>query len=244
MLVVVAVAFIFGLVISFATQASYPSISETFATGAVTLLFGSALGGVVALLVQDIDRRRLQRAAQLDFISNVLSDLKDVHDRVDRGRTLIRAHRSAKTYGDEMRNFIEARVKLLNVERAIKFDERGDPIGNVEAKVSSMDEYLKLLIGEFEQKYKEISRMQSLYEARMKKAVELAASATGKKPELPKNEPWDAIAALPHVSDFIGPLDGSGTSSSSIRTNYNCSFLTPLDGASLELRAVLRSELA
>ena len=58
------------------------------------------MGGVVSLLIQDLDRRRLQQAAHLEFIANVLSDLKDVYDRVDRGRTLIRANRSAKTYGD------------------------------------------------------------------------------------------------------------------------------------------------
>jgi hypothetical protein len=170
MLLVIAVAVVAGITVSFAARSPHPELSKVFAVGAATLLFGSVLGGVVSLLIADFDRRRLQRAAQLDFISNVLSDLKDVHDRVDRGRTYIRAHGSAKTYGDEMRNFVEARVKLLNVERALKFDERGFPIGKVEAKVHRMAEYLTALIGEFEQNYKDISRQQSLYEARMKKA--------------------------------------------------------------------------
>jgi hypothetical protein len=120
----------------------------------------------VTLIIADFDRRRVQRAAPLDFISNVLADLKGVYDRVDRGRTVIRSHQSAKTYGDEMRNFIEARVQLLNVVRALKFDERGVPIAGIHDNVVSMEQYLKTLIDEFEPNYKEISRSQSLYEAR------------------------------------------------------------------------------
>ena len=244
MLLAIAVAVGVGIWISFATRTSHPELSKVFAGGAATLLFGALLGGVVSLLIADFDRRRLQRAAQLDFISNVLSDLKDVHDRVDRGRTLIRAHRSAKTYGDEMRNFIEARVKLLNVKRALTFDERGASIGTVDTKVACMEKYLRTLIGEFEQEYKNISRLQSLYEARMKKAIEQANSAKSEDPELPKNEPWGAIAALPFVTDFVAPLDGSGASSSSVDTNYRREFLAPLDEASSELRLALRKELA
>src|SRR5437899_3901184 len=110
------------------TRHTNPELSKLFATAATTLLFGSLLGGVVTLLITDFDRRRVQRAARLDFIANVLTDLKGVHDQVDRGRTLIKAHQSAKTYGEEMRGFIEARVKLQNVERALRTDERRGPI--------------------------------------------------------------------------------------------------------------------
>jgi hypothetical protein len=243
MLVVVAAAVMTGIAISFATRTTHPELSKIFAGGAATLLFGSMLGGVVSLLVQDFDRRRLQRAAQLDFVSNVLSDLKDVYDSVDRGRTLIRAHRSARTYGDEMRNLIEARVKLLNVVRALKFDERGVSIGTVGTEVARMEQYLKSLIGEFEKQYKDISRLQSVYEARMKKAVQQADSIAQKDPELPRNEPWEAIAALPFVSDFIALPDDAGASRPGVDTDYNRDFLAPLDGASSELRTALRKEL-
>jgi hypothetical protein len=115
-----------------------PELSQLFATAATTLLFGSLLGGVVTLLIADFDRRRVQRAAQLDFITRVLSDLKDVDDKVDRGRTLIKAHRSAKTYGEEMRAFIEARVILQNVARALWSDERGEAISGVRNQVLRM----------------------------------------------------------------------------------------------------------
>ena len=66
------------------TRHAAPELSHLFATAATTLLFGSLLGGIVTLLIAEFDRRRVQRAAQLDFIANVLTDLKDVHDQVDR----------------------------------------------------------------------------------------------------------------------------------------------------------------
>jgi hypothetical protein len=71
-------------------------LGKIFATAAITLFFGSMLGGVVTLLIADFDRRRVKRASEIDFINNVLNDLKAVYDRVDRGRTLIKARRSAR----------------------------------------------------------------------------------------------------------------------------------------------------
>jgi hypothetical protein len=109
-----------------------------------------------------------------------------------------------------MRLFIAARVKLLKVLRALVFDERGKPIAAIYREVKSMEQYLSKLIEEFEEKYKPVSRMKSVYEARMKFAVEVkakrlqtsgadaapdpSAGSGPAEPPLPANEPWDAIA--------------------------------------------------
>lgn len=61
-----------------------PELSRIFVAATVTLFFGSLLSGVVSLLIADFDRSRVQRAAQLEFIANVLADLKAVYDRIDR----------------------------------------------------------------------------------------------------------------------------------------------------------------
>src|SRR5712692_6371217 len=98
MVLLLGVGEIFGVGTYYFTRESLVELSKAFAVGAATLVFGALLGGVVTLLIADFDRRRVQRAAQLDFISNVLADLKSVYDRVDRGRTLIKAHQSARTY--------------------------------------------------------------------------------------------------------------------------------------------------
>jgi hypothetical protein len=115
------------------------------------------LGGVASKLIAEFDRSRLQRAANLDFISNVLTHLKAVYDKVDQGRTLIKAHRSVQVYEEQMRSLVEARVKLRNVERALKFDERGTRLPEIQSNVHEMHEYLNDLIDEFETNYKAIT---------------------------------------------------------------------------------------
>ena len=245
LVVVLVLGVLVGVTVSWATRTSHHELSKIFAGGAATLFFGALLGGVVTLLIAEFDRRRVLRAAQLDFISNVLADLKTVYDHVDRGRTLIQSHQSAKTYGDEMRNFIEARVKLRNVLRALNFDERGTPIiAAIRDRVASMEEYLTTLIDEFEEHYKRISRSQSLYEARMKKILEESAFSSDAEALLPKNRPWEAIAELPQVVDFILPLKDSTPLNPNPKSRYSRCFLEPLDLASQELRKALINEFS
>jgi len=232
------------------TRGSYQVLSDEFAKGSITLLFGALLGGIVTQLIAEVDRGRVRRAAQVDFISNVLSDLKSVYDGVDRGRTLIVAHQSVKTYGDEMRNVIEARVKLKTVVRALLSDERRVPILGVRDEVEEMEEYLKSLTDEFEANYKRLSRQQSIYEAAMKTAVDRVAAAQGEAEELPKNTPWDALVRLPALADLIKPWSheaaqdpGTMSSPRHYATRYGRSFVQRLDAASQELREALIDEL-
>jgi len=222
---------------------SAPDYSKICATAAATLLFGSLLGGVATLLIADFDRRRVQRAAQLDFIANVLNDLKGVHDQVDRGRMLIKAHRSAKTYGDEMRGFIEARVKLQNVVRALKTDERGGPIQKVRAEVACMEGYLRWLLEEFEKHYKSVSLEQSIFEARLKRALD-PPPADDSVDALPPNTPWKTLEGLDRLKDFLRPLPVAAAGSGENASDYVQSFLKPLDEASRQLRDALAEQLS
>ena len=234
---------VLGVVAAYWSRAD-GDLSRIFVTGTVTLVFGSLLGGVVSLLIGDFDRRRVQRAAQLEFISNVLAELKGVYDQVDRGRTLISAHQSAKTYGEQMREFIEARVKLLAVQRALRFDERRRPIVPVLEDVGRMEEYLHSLTAEFVEHYKDISRAQSVYEARMKRALESGLPAGDGEAQLPENSPWRELAKLPQLEDFMRPVDDLKGGSAGGASRYYQSFLKPLDSASENLRKALELELA
>src|SRR5215813_4477732 len=147
-----------------------PELAKAFGEAAAALLFGSMLGAVVQVLFNDLELTRVIRAARAEFISNVLADLKSVHDRVERARSLILAHQSAKTYGEEIRDLIEYRVKLHNVARAIQFDPRGEVLRNISENVQTIRSYLDVVVKEFESSYKEISRKQSQYESEMKAA--------------------------------------------------------------------------
>jgi len=234
---------VFGCVAAYLTRAS-PELSRIFVTGTVTLFFGSLLGGVVSLLIADFDRSRVQRAAQLEFITNVLADLKAVYDRIDRGRILIAAQQSAKTYGEQMREFIDARVRLLAVLRALRFDERGSPILAVRLEVEKMEAYVHSLTAEFEQCYKNISRSQSVYEARMKRALENLSAPVNVEPQLPSNSPWSELSQLSQLKDFLRHVDDCREDGASGTSEYCRSFLLPLDRASDTLRMALDSELA
>ena len=229
---------------------SHGELSRIFVTGTVTLVAGALLGGIVSLLIADFDRRRVQRAAQLEYISNVLGQLKTVCDCVDKGRTLIAAHQSAKTYGEQMREFIDARVKLLAVDRALRFDDRRQPIASVIENVRGMESYLNSLTDEFIEHYKNISRSQSIYEAKMKEAVtQKDATLT----TLPENTPWRDLEGLPRLTDFLQPLEdgqytreligGSLTEGRPQESGYSLQFLGQLDVASTRLRKALDSEL-
>ena len=223
-----------GITASYFTRPSNPELSNALAGGAVALFFGTILGGVGTVLIAELDRLRVRRAAQIEYVMNILADLKAVYDQVDRGRSLVVAHQSAKTYGDEMKNFIAARVKLRQVERAVIFDDRGVAADAVRGDVRKMAAYLGRLVGEFEREYKKISREQSAYEARMKAALEKDLAP-------PANSPWDLIAGLEHVRDLI-QHDEADHDAAEYRSSYGEYFLKPLDDASRVLRAVLSRE--
>jgi hypothetical protein len=223
-----------GIGVTFATKTSNPVLSQAFAAGSAALFFGALLGGVAKMLIDDFDRRRVRRAADIDYIINILSDLKAVYDGVDCGRTLISAHQSAKTYGDQMRNFIEARVKLSQIARALRFDQRRSAVDGIRIEVDRMEAYLKLLVEEFQDKYKEVSRTQSVYAARMKKALDQVSLSEANGSPLPTNTPWSSVKELRQVRDLLEAVPGN--------SGYSREFLAPLDAASEELRKVLSAK--
>ena len=238
---------VFGLVVSIVgavlTYKHYFDIAKLFAGAGITLLFGAIFGGVVKLLSDNFDRRRAQRAAQIDFIANVLSDLKGVHDRLDRGRTLLKARQSAKSYGDEMTGFIDASVALKSVERALRTDRRSVPIQTVIQQVELMDRYLRGLLEEFEVEYKKASLTQSMFEARLAHALESRALDDSVE-ALPENQPWKSLKELPCLMDFLLPVSFDEDSDAAKPSNYVAGFLRPLNAASETLRAALAKEVS
>jgi hypothetical protein len=240
---------VLGLVVSIVgtilTYKHYFDIAKLFAGAGITLLFGAIFGGVVKLLIDNFDRRRAQRAAQIDFIGNVLSDLKGVHDRLDRGRTLLKARQSAKSYGEEMTGFIDASVALKSVERALRTDRRSVPIQTVIKQVELMDGYLRGLLEEFEVEYKKASLTQSMFEARLAKALALESPGLDYSVEaLPENRPWKSLKELPCLMDFLLPVSVDEDSDGARPSNYVAEFLRPLNAASETLRAALAKEVS
>jgi len=208
-------------------------LKKSLYTGAVTLFFAGLLGGMLKILLDDFVAAKQKREDAATFVGNVLADLKSVYDRVARAKILIPAHKSVKTYGEEMRGLIEARVQLRNIVRALERRTEGideEAREEITRHVSQMERYLETLTTEFRDNYKTLSDKQLGYEERAK--AMLAQFAAAKSDQAPPELPhfvWESITRLRKFSDFIGEAQG-----------YKTNFEDPLDDAS----AWLRNELA
>jgi hypothetical protein len=209
---------------------------------ATTLLFGTLIGGVVKLLLEDVQRTRAQRSEQARFVTAVLSDLKATYDRVERVRILIPAHQSALTYGKEMRDLIDARVQLRNVIRALDNGSgiHSDRLPGLKWAVERMERYLASLTDEFQTRYKPIADAQRDYEAQVKQAL----ACEHPQAQHVHNEAWAELEALPRLSEFLA-RDGLPAGREVLATDddalrYSADFEDPLDLASWVLRAELK----
>jgi hypothetical protein len=207
--------------------ASSGGLQDALVVASTTLVFGALLGGAVKFLLEDLQRLRERRSEHARFVKQVLDDLKSVYDRVERARILIRAHESALTYGNEMRDLIDSEVQLRNVTRAI--DQTSEVLtehrAELKGAIRQMTDYLESLTDEFRNSYKRISNEQSIHEATAKHARENA------KP-FPLNEAWDDMCHLDRLPEFLG-LDAHSA------LDYDRHFRSTLDAATLILRAEL-----
>jgi hypothetical protein len=214
-------------------------LKKAIYAGAATLLFGGLLGGVLKVLLDEVVAAKRRREDAAGFVANVLADLKGVYDRVARARTLIPAHKSVQTYGDEMRDMIGSRVQLRNVTRALERRAEGVATttrSEVTRRVNQMGQYLDKLSIEFRDNYKALSDKQRGYEERAKVVLKRYAEETTEEqpPALPSFV-WDSLSSMPMLTDFIG--EGRV---------YKDGFEDPLDDASQLLRdehaRILRNE--
>jgi hypothetical protein len=227
-----------GIALLLAPLIPKPELVKVIYTGAATLFFGGFLGGMLKLLLDELVAVKRRREDAAGFVTNVLADLKSVYDRVARARIVIPAHKSAKTYDEEMLGLIEARVQLRNVIRAL--ERRSDGIEEaarekIKRRVKEMEKYLETLTTEFRDNYKPLSDKQRGYEARAVAMVaDFAKEKTEGNPPFLPDFVWKSIATLPVLLDFIRDIGDIGDGSS-----YKSNFEDPLDVSSELLRAEL-----
>jgi hypothetical protein len=202
-------------------------VEDALLTATTALVFGAFFGGLVKLWLDDFQRARDARGQQVQFVTNVLADLKSVYDRVERARILIEAHASARTYGDEMSEIIDANVQLRNVIRALDqgtgtlLKERGPEL---RAAVRQMEAYLSSLTSEFKDCYRDIAYKQRADES----------------------DAWADIAKLPQLQGLRGYYagrnrNGEDTGDGIYEGPYGQDFVGPLELATWILRSELRS---
>ncbi|WP_214405683.1 hypothetical protein [Pseudonocardia lacus] len=224
-------------------------LSEVMLTASTTLIFVAFIGGVVKLLLDDIQRRRERRNEQSRFVAALLADLKSVYDRVERCRILVAAHRSALTYGNEMRELVDSAVQLRNVVRALDSgtSDISDPwLSRIRMCVKSMEEYLRQLLDEFTTHYKRIADRERICEAALAARIREEAASLDPAMAIPENSAWLEIVALPKLKEFreVDSRQGPGIICADrcerAPFDYWWSFVRPLDLASWILRAELR----
>jgi hypothetical protein len=150
-------------------------------TGA-SLSFITVIGGIIQWILKDRDlamqrilkdrdAEKQKEKETLNFYRNVLSDFKSVYDKVEKARLLIQAHRTAKTYGEQMRELIDGVVILHNIKRALnpEFPELQEKLNPC---ISAMNRFIKELLDEYRDNYKKISVLQEIDEKKKEKLIE------------------------------------------------------------------------
>lgn len=201
LLVVVAIS---GLTVVLASSVKPPDLQKALYTGAATLFFGGVLGGWLKILLDDVVAARVRRGESAKFVGNVLADLKGVYDQIESARILIQAHRSAKTYGTEMGNLIQACVQLRNVIRALEGTAAmaEEMRARIVEHVRAMHRFVQELTDEFQERYKEVSDLQREYEARVDRVTKQNAEG-GARLEYPPPVPWQKLSAFPTLTDLL-----------------------------------------
>jgi hypothetical protein len=95
-----------------------PQFGLELAKAALTLGTGLILGGAVKVMLDRYQEALKERQEDHELRERLLADLRDVHDRTESARLMVNAHRSAKAYGEQMRDLI-CQVTLLKIKRTL-----------------------------------------------------------------------------------------------------------------------------
>jgi len=215
-------------------------LKKALYSNSVALIFVALIGNIVKNLIDDHQKLREMRANQAQFLTNILADLKAVYDRVERARILIPAHRSALTYGKEMRDLIEARVQLRNVIRALDQGTSAipqEPLTQLQLAISEMEAYLEKLTNAFERGYWSASVKQKVYETKLERVMKNANNDPADI-ETIENEAWKVIMDMPETKGFLGDR-----LTNEMEIEYIQSFTDPLDLGTWILRNELQATL-
>lgn len=209
-------------------------------------LIGGGIGGSINFIFEelrkeDVEKQNESKEARENnekykvFRREMLSKLQHAHDNVELARILLKTHRSAKTYGEQIRNRImPSLISLQDFRRGLAYVEDGQLRKNLkflQVSLGYMIAYLSVLIEEFEKSYLTISnlqnyqdelarKMRTLYMDIRESEIESSKALEKKKQFLENAEElfektdvpshievvWQAIEELDYIRDFIKEL--------------------------------------
>ena len=127
----------------------------------LTLGTGFMLGGALKVVLDRYQDSARRRQEEHDRYERLLADLRLVHDRAERARLMVAAHRSASTYGKQMRDPIGCQVVLLKIKRILEVSPIDPPASTtMSGSLVHMLGYLRALQEEYRDCYKEVSDCQ------------------------------------------------------------------------------------
>ncbi|HPN69391.1 MAG TPA: hypothetical protein PLZ32_07725 [Saprospiraceae bacterium] len=201
-------------------------LTELGKTGANLSLI-TAIGGLVQWILKEREAANQKEKETLNFYRNVLADFKSVYDKVEKARLLIQAHRTARTYGEQMQELIQGVVILHNIKRALN---PGFP--NLKAElipyINKMSYFIKDLLTEYRDNYLQISILQEIDEKQREKFIQEKLIDQNKEvmvSDIPSSS-WKQIENLAKLSAIKDEKFNE----------YQANFLVPLDEASSILR--------
>ena len=151
----------------------WEKISDTLLTLGATVV----LGGLLKFLLEDYKKERDKEDSIKKFKQDILSQLRNIYDEVELSRLLIESHKSAKTYGERIRqSIIPSKIALYDIKRTLADTTEGIPQKKLEKmrlSVHFMIAYLQSLAQEYKNKYHEISNLQAYQEGVKKRSIQI-----------------------------------------------------------------------
>lgn len=182
-----------------------------------TLATGLLISGAVAILLKYREALALREGQEHLLRWQLIDSLREVHRQVKLTQLLVGAHKSALTYGVQLReSIVPAEATIADVQIILN---QGSPFQRSDLIISDLDKvrtYLHALVGEFQDKYEPLSATQLLCEDWNKKE---AAGIADKLREshgepaygmmLRSTAPWEAlIGRFDHMLALIQDIKG------------------------------------
>jgi hypothetical protein len=148
----------------------------------LTLAVGLVLGGALKTAVDNHLDDRAKKAGWHSDQQALCADLQGVHEEVETARLLIEAHKTAKTYGERMRETVAAHVVLLQVARRFDALASSNDVKTADEHFVKIAGYLRALGQEYKEGYWEASQDQRFDEAVTARNMKAAAEEDGPTP--------------------------------------------------------------
>lgn len=211
----------------------------------LSLAMTAVVGGIVKLVFDARTKKQTARENIKTLKRDILNRLREVFDNVDTSRLLMAAHRSAKTYGEQLRqNVIASIPKLYDIKRSLVDSEKAlgldpDLLILLRVNIHYMIAYLTALSLEYKEGYIEMSNLQYFQEAakdKLKEQFKQEYSESKLKdlliPDVPEFA-WERISEAKYLKDFLSD------SNTSMYTQY---FIDYYESVKKQLKDIYRDE--